>query len=55
MILSIAIQPVDGHHVVIGRENGELIRYDTATLGNRVRLNPDIPGDTRAASRGRGL
>jgi WD40 repeat protein len=48
MILAIAIQPVDGRHVVIGRENGQLLRFDTATLANAVRLNPDQQGNTQA-------
>jgi WD40 repeat protein len=48
MILCLTVQPVDGRHIVIGRENGRLVRYDTATLGNPLWLNPPRPGETGA-------
>jgi WD40 repeat protein len=37
----------DGRHVVVGRENGKLERYDGADLGNGVLLNPESANELR--------
>jgi WD40 repeat protein len=38
----------DGHHVVVGRENGKLERYDAADLANGIVFNPDYRKEKRA-------